>query len=60
MLNDTFKNYTSTEYKIELQEEAQPYHAKPFLILKVHEETLKTKVDRLVNKDILNQKNNSE
>ena len=54
MFDDTFWNYTSTEYKIELIKGAQPYHAKPFPIPKVHEETLKTEVNRLVSKGILN------
>ena len=43
-------NYTGTEYKIELLNEAQPYHAKPFPIPKAHEETLETDVNILVSK----------
>ena len=37
-------NYTGTEYKIEPLEGAQLYHAKPFPIPKIHEETLKVKL----------------
>ena len=46
MFDGTLENYTSTEYKIELLEGANPYRAKPFPIPKVHEETLTTKVNR--------------
>ena len=46
MFNGTLGNYTGTEYKIELPKGAQPYHAKPFPIPKVHEETLKTENNR--------------
>ena len=49
MFNYTLGNYTGTEYDIELLEEDQPYHTKPFPIPKVYEENLKTEVNRLVN-----------
>ena len=51
--------YTSTKYNIELLEGAQLYHAKPFSIPKIHEETVKTEVDRLVNIGYLKLQNNS-
>ena len=41
MFDSILGNYTDTEYKIELLEGAQLYHAKPFPIPKVHEESLK-------------------
>ena len=41
MFDGTLGFYTFIEYKIELLEGAQPYHAKPFPIPKVYEETLK-------------------
>ena len=37
------------KYKIEPLEGAQPYYAKQFPNPKVHEETLKTEVNRLIN-----------
>ena len=43
--NITLGNNTGIEYKIELLEGAQLYHAKPFPIPKVCEETLKTEVN---------------
>ena len=60
MFDGTLGNYTGTEYIIELLEAAQPYHTKPFPIPKVHEETLKTDVNRLVSIDVLQRKNTSE
>ena len=47
--DDTLRNHTGTEYKIELLKGAQPCHAKPFPIPKVHVEPLKIKVNRSVN-----------
>ena len=44
MFDGTLDNYTGTQYKIELLEGAQPYHAKPFSIPKVHEQTLTHKL----------------
>ena len=41
-------NYTGSEYKIELLEGAKPYNAKSFLIPKMHKETLKTEVKKLI------------
>ena len=60
MFDGTLGNYTGSKYKIELIAGAQPYHIKLFPIPKVHEETLKTEVIRLVHKGVLKRKNNSE
>ena len=46
MFDGTLRNYTGTEYNIELLEGAQPDNTKPFPIPKVQEETLKTEVNR--------------
>ena len=59
MVDGTLGNYNSTEYKIELLEGAQPYHVKPFPVLKVHEETMKRELNRLVSIGVLKHKNNS-
>ena len=48
MFDGTLGNYTGAEHKIELLQRAQPYHAKPFPIPKVHEVTLKIEVNILV------------
>ena len=60
MFDGTLGNYTGTECKIEFLEGAQPYHAKPFPIPKVHKETLKTEINRLVSIGVLKQKIYSE
>ena len=41
-------------------EGAQPYHAKPFPIPKVHEQTLKTEINRLVTIGVSKRKHYSE
>ena len=59
MFDGTLGNYTGSEYKIELLDGAKPYHAKPFPISKIHKETLKIEVNRLINIGVLKRKNNS-
>ena len=59
MFDGTLGNYTGNENDIELPEEAQPYHAKPFSIPKIHEETLKTEINKLVNMGVIKRKNNT-
>ena len=53
MFDRTLGDYTGSKYKIELQDNVKPYHAKPFLIPKVHEKTLKKEVERLVKIGVL-------
>ena len=60
MFDGTLGDYTGSEYKIELQDNVKPYHAKPFPIPRVHEETLKKEVNRLVEIGVLKRVNNSE
>ena len=60
MFDGTLGNYTGSAYKIELQEGAKPYHAKPFPIPRIHEETLRKEVDRLVEIGVLKRINHSE
>ena len=60
MLDGILGDCTGSEYKIELLEGAKPYHAKPFPIPKIHEETLKTEVNKLINIGVLKSENNSK
>ena len=60
MFDGTLGKYTSSEYKIELLEGAQWYHANPFPIPKVHEEILKPVINLLVRIGDLKRKNDSE
>ena len=52
--------YNGPDYKIELKEWIKSYHAKPFPIPRVHEETLKREVERLVKIGVLKRINNSQ
>ena len=60
LFDGTVGHWKDEEYDIELQPDAQPYHAKPFPIPKVHEHTLRMEVDRLVEAGVLKQLNHSE
>ena len=45
---------------IKLKEGAKPYHSRPFPVPKIHERTLKVKLDRLIKFGVLKQINDSE
>ena len=60
MFDGTLGTYTGSEYKIELKDGIKPYHAKPFPIPRIHEETLRKEVERLVKIGVLKRINNSE
>ena len=49
MFHGTLGKYTASEYKIDLLEEANPYHTKPSSIPKIHKDTLKIESNRLIN-----------
>ena len=48
IFDGTLGKYTGSDHTIELKEDAEPYHAKPFLIPKIHEPTLKKEVNTLI------------
>ena len=56
MFDGTFGNHTSTEFKTKILEGALPYRTKSIPIPKVHEEILKTEVNRLVDIGVFKQK----
>ena len=60
MFDGTLGTYKGSEYKIELKEGIKPYHAKLFPIPRVHEDTLKKEVERLVKIGVLKRINDSE
>ena len=60
MFDGTLGTYTGSDYKIELKDGIKPYHAKPFPIPRIHEETLRKEVERLVKIGVLKRINNSE
>ena len=52
--------FAGSEYKIEHLEGAKPYQAKPFPNHKIHKETLKTEVNKLIKIGVLKCKNISK
>ena len=48
MFDRTLGKYTGSDYSIELKKDANPYHAKPFPIPKIHKSTLKKEINRLI------------
>ena len=60
LFDRTLGKWKCEDYKIDLKEGAEPYHARPFPIPKVHEGTLKLEVDRLCALGVLKKINHSE
>ena len=58
MFDGTLGKYTGSDYTIEMKEDAKPYHAKSFSIPKIHEPTLKWKVNRSIKIGVLKKINN--
>ena len=60
MFDRTLGEGTGSDFTIELQEKAKPYHAKTFTKLNIHKPTLKREVDRLIKIQVLWKINNSQ
>ena len=60
MFDGILYNYTGSDYRIEYKECSKPYYAKPFPIPKIHEETPKIELNKLIKIDVLKRKNNSK
>jgi hypothetical protein len=60
LFDGTLGSWNNEEYDIELQPDAKPYHARAFPIPKIHEQTLRTEVDRLCRIGVLRKVNRSE
>ena len=60
LFDGTLGRWRGGEYDIELKENAQPYHARSFPVPKIHEETLKTELQRLCSIGVLKKVNRSE
>jgi hypothetical protein len=60
LFDGTLGKWTGSPYDIELKEGAQPYHAKPFPIPRVHVDTLRVEVERLCKLGVLKRVNHSE
>jgi hypothetical protein len=60
LFDGTLGNWKGEDYDIELKEGATPYHAKPFPIPRIHEQTLRKEVERLCQIGVLKKVNRSE
>ena len=60
LFDGSLGKWQGEDLDIELMPDAKPYHCKAFPIPKVHQETLKMEVDRLVNLGVLKKVNRSE
>ena len=60
LFDGTLGHWTEEEYDIELQQDAEPYHARPYPIPKTYETPLKMEVERLVASGVLKKVNRSK
>ena len=60
LFDGTLGKWTEEPVKIELKPGVEPYHARPYPIPKVHSETLKMEVSKLVELGVLKKVNGSE
>ena len=60
LFDGTLGRWTGDPYKIELKDNVEPYHAKPFPVPHAHEETLKREIERLCKLGVLKRVNRSE
>ena len=60
LFDGTIGRWKNELYEIDLKAGAQPYHARPFPIPKIHEKTLRMEVERLVKIGVLKKINRSE
>ena len=60
LFDGTLGKWTGTEVKLELNENAKPYHARAFPLPKCHTETLKVEVERFRKLGVLKKVNRSQ
>ena len=60
LFDGTLGFWNHEEYDIELQPGVKPYHARAYPIPKIHEQTLRTEVERLCSIGVLRKVNRSE
>ena len=60
LFDGTLGRWTHEDYHLELKEDVKPYHARAFPVPRVHYETLRKEVDRLVQVGVLKRVNHSE
>ena len=60
LFDGTLGKWTGAPYKIDLKPDVEPYHARPHPLPRVHEQTLKSEVERLCKVGALRKINRSE
>ena len=60
LFDGTLGKWEMEPYEVELREDATPYHARAFPIPRIHQASLRTEVDRLVEEGVLKKVNRSE
>ena len=60
LFDGTLGKWTGEPYHIELKPDAIPYHARPYPVPKIHEQTLRKEVERLCELGVLTRINHSE
>ena len=60
LFDGTLGTWNMDPYEVELRDDATPYHARAFPIPRIHQEALRTEVDRLCESGVLKKVNRSE
>ena len=60
LFDGTLGTWNGTPYDIKLKKDAEPSHARPFPVPKIHELTMKSELDRLIKLGVLKKVNRSE
>jgi transposase InsO family protein len=60
LFDGTLGTFTGKPYDIQLKDNVQPHHARPFPVPKIHELTLKAELDRLCDLNVLKRVNRSQ
>jgi transposase InsO family protein len=60
LFDGTLGTFTGDPYDIQLKENVEPHHSRPFPVPKIHELTLKSELDRLCNLGVLKRVNRSQ
>jgi hypothetical protein len=60
LFDGTLSTLTGKPHDIELKDNVEPHHARPFPVPKIHEPTLKSELDRLCTLNVLKRVNRSQ
>jgi hypothetical protein len=60
LFDGTLGNFETSDIKLDLKENAKPFHGKSFPAPRIHHDTLKAEIERLVNLGVLRRCSDSE